>query len=85
MSAANDDSSKAQDRMLGSVPGAPAAGRGPAPDGGFSRHEYDHPAVGGVHARAERPVQHRRPQHPKRAARHQAHRRGRPKQRRPAR
>ena len=52
MSAANDDSSKAQDRMLGSVPGAPAVGRGPVPDGGFSRHEYDHPAAGWGAARS---------------------------------
>jgi molybdopterin-dependent oxidoreductase alpha subunit len=33
-------------RMLAEVPGAPALGRGPRPDGGFSRHEYDHPAAG---------------------------------------
>jgi molybdopterin-dependent oxidoreductase alpha subunit len=32
--------------MLGSVPGEPALGRGPAPDGRYSRHEYDHPAAG---------------------------------------
>jgi molybdopterin-dependent oxidoreductase alpha subunit len=52
MSAANDDSSKAQDRMLGSVPGVSAVGRGPVPDGGFSRHEYDHPAAGWGAARS---------------------------------
>jgi molybdopterin-dependent oxidoreductase alpha subunit len=32
--------------MLGDVPGELALGRGPAPDGGYSRHEYDHPAAG---------------------------------------
>ena len=36
MSATNDGSSEAQDRMLGSAPGAPTLGRGPAPDDGFS-------------------------------------------------
>jgi anaerobic selenocysteine-containing dehydrogenase len=36
----------AQERMLGSVPGVPALGRGPVPDGEFSRHPYDHPAAG---------------------------------------
>jgi molybdopterin-dependent oxidoreductase alpha subunit len=52
MSASSDESSSAQDRMLGSVPGVPAAGRGPAPDGGFSRHEYHHPAAGWGAARS---------------------------------
>ena len=51
MSATSDGSSQAQDRMLGSVPGASALGRGPAPDG-FSRHEYDHPAAGWGAARS---------------------------------
>src|SRR6185437_2101001 len=46
------NSENAQDRMLGSVPGAPALGRGPAPGGGFSRHEYDHPAAGWGAARS---------------------------------
>ncbi|MEA2202051.1 MAG: hypothetical protein QOI89_2647 [Solirubrobacteraceae bacterium] len=32
--------------MLGAVPGAPALGRGPAPDGQYSRHAYHHPAAG---------------------------------------
>jgi molybdopterin-dependent oxidoreductase alpha subunit len=32
--------------MLGDVPGELALGRGPAPDGGYSRHQYDHPAAG---------------------------------------
>jgi molybdopterin-dependent oxidoreductase alpha subunit len=52
MSAANGQNSEAQDRMLGSVPGVPAAGRGPAADGDFSRHEYDHPAAGWGAARS---------------------------------
>jgi hypothetical protein len=43
MIAANSDSNAAQERMLGSVPGVPAAGRGPAQDGDFSRHEYQLP------------------------------------------
>ena len=38
----------AEQRMLGAIPGEPALGRGPAPDGDYSRHEYDHPAAGGV-------------------------------------
>jgi molybdopterin-dependent oxidoreductase alpha subunit len=44
-----ESSQRAQDReqlMLGAVPGEPAVGRGPAPDGEWSRHEYDHPAAG---------------------------------------
>jgi len=32
--------------MLAVVPDEPALGRGPTPDGGFSRHEYHHPAAG---------------------------------------
>jgi molybdopterin-dependent oxidoreductase alpha subunit len=52
MSSANDESSRARDRMLGSVPGVPALGRGPAPEGGFSRHEYHHPAAGWGAARS---------------------------------
>jgi hypothetical protein len=34
------------------VPGAPALGRGPVPDEGFSRHEYHHPAAGWGAARS---------------------------------
>jgi molybdopterin-dependent oxidoreductase alpha subunit len=52
MSAANGESSSAQERMLGAVPGVRAVGRGPAPDGGFSRHEYHHPAAGWGAARS---------------------------------
>jgi molybdopterin-dependent oxidoreductase alpha subunit len=32
--------------MLGAIPGEPALGRGPIPDGGYSRHEYEHAAAG---------------------------------------
>jgi len=32
--------------MFGAVEGEPALGRGPAPDGHYSRDEYDHPAAG---------------------------------------
>src|SRR6266516_6663327 len=39
-------------RMLGAVPGVPALGRGPAPEGDYSRHEYDHPAAGWGAARS---------------------------------
>jgi hypothetical protein len=52
MSAANDQRSDAPNRMLGSVPGVEALGRGPAPAGGFSRHEYHHPAAGWGAARS---------------------------------
>src|SRR5689334_24902870 len=41
-----DEPAVADRRMLGDVPGELALGRGPAPDGGYSRHEYDHPAAG---------------------------------------
>lgn len=34
------------ERMLGALPGVPALGRGPAPKGDYSRHEYHHPAAG---------------------------------------
>jgi molybdopterin-dependent oxidoreductase alpha subunit len=52
MSSVNNESSDARDRMLGLVPGAPALGRGPVPDEGFSRHEYHHPAAGWGAARS---------------------------------
>jgi molybdopterin-dependent oxidoreductase alpha subunit len=38
--------------MLGAVPGSTALGRGPAPDKGFSRHDYHHPAAGWGAARS---------------------------------
>jgi FCD domain len=46
MHSTKDESSDQRDRMLGSVPGVPALGRGPAPDGHYPRHEYQHPAAG---------------------------------------
>lgn len=42
----------AEQRMLGAVPGEPALGRGPAPSGDYSRHEYHHPAAGWGAARS---------------------------------
>lgn len=36
----------AEQLRLGAVPGEPALGRGPALSGGYSRHEYHHPAAG---------------------------------------
>ncbi len=42
----------AEQRMLGAEPGVPALGRGPAPSGDYSRHEYDHPAAGWGAARS---------------------------------
>ena len=42
----------AEQRMLGAAPGVPALGRGPAPDGDYSRHEYHHPAAGWGAARS---------------------------------
>jgi molybdopterin-dependent oxidoreductase alpha subunit len=41
-----------EQQMLGAVPGMPALGRGPAPRGGYSRHEYHHPAAGWGAARS---------------------------------
>jgi hypothetical protein len=52
MSGTYDDSRDAQSRMLGSVPGAQALGRGPASDGTFSRHDHHHPAAGWGAARS---------------------------------
>ncbi|MDT7801203.1 MAG: hypothetical protein QOI78_4636 [Actinomycetota bacterium] len=42
----------AERRMLGAAPGDQALGRGPAPGGEYSRHEYDHPAAGWGAARS---------------------------------
>lgn len=46
MSSRSEDSGDAAQRMLAAVPGTPALGRGPPSDGGFSRHDYHHPAAG---------------------------------------
>jgi molybdopterin-dependent oxidoreductase alpha subunit len=48
----SDENRDAEMRMLGAVPGLPALGRGPAPHGGYSRHEYHHPAAGWGAARS---------------------------------
>src|SRR5215469_1313081 len=52
MSAANHETTDAQARMLGTVAGAQALGRGPVPNGEFSRHDYHHPAAGWGAARS---------------------------------
>jgi molybdopterin-dependent oxidoreductase alpha subunit len=46
------DRRDAEQRMLGAVPGEPALGRGPAPNGHYSRHEYHHAAAGWGAARS---------------------------------
>jgi molybdopterin-dependent oxidoreductase alpha subunit len=48
----SDEKRDEEKRMLGAVPGGPALGRGPALDGEYSRHEYDHPAAGWGAARS---------------------------------
>jgi hypothetical protein len=45
-------SQNAEQLMLGAVPGEVALGRGPAPKGDHSRHEYHHPAAGWGAARS---------------------------------
>src|SRR5882672_6036703 len=47
-----DPTRDAEQRMLGAIPGEPALGRGPAPSGDYSRHEYNHPAAGWRAARS---------------------------------
>jgi len=47
-----DAKQDAEQRMLGAVAGVPALGRGPAPKGDYSRHEYHHPAAGWGAARS---------------------------------
>jgi hypothetical protein len=46
MSSRSENSDDAAQRMLAAVPGAAALGRGPVSNGGFSRHDYHHPAAG---------------------------------------
>jgi anaerobic selenocysteine-containing dehydrogenase len=46
MSSRSENSDDAAQRMLAAVSGAPALGRGPVSNGGFSRHDYHHPAAG---------------------------------------
>ncbi|MCU1464527.1 MAG: molybdopterin-dependent oxidoreductase alpha subunit [Actinomycetia bacterium] len=52
MTSSPDQANDAEQRMLGAVPGVPALGRGPAPEGNYSRHEYHHPAAGWGAARS---------------------------------
>ena len=52
MASPPDERQDAEQRMFGAVPGVPALGRGPAPEGDYSRHEYHHPAAGWGAARS---------------------------------
>jgi len=52
MPSISEKSNDTEERMLGAVPGKPALGRGPAPGGDYSRHEYHHPAAGWGAARS---------------------------------
>jgi molybdopterin-dependent oxidoreductase alpha subunit len=52
MKPSSDMKRDAEQQMLGSIPGEPALGRGPAPSGDHSRHEYQHPAAGWGAARS---------------------------------
>jgi molybdopterin-dependent oxidoreductase alpha subunit len=52
MGSRRDNGHDSEQRMLGSVPGVPALGRGPAPEGDHARHEYHHPAAGWGAARS---------------------------------
>ena len=52
MSSSDTNGEVAEQRMLGAIPGVPALGRGPAPSGHYSRHEYHHPAAGWGAARS---------------------------------
>ncbi|GAB3841514.1 FdhF/YdeP family oxidoreductase [Dactylosporangium cerinum] len=48
----SDENHDAEQLMMGAVPGEPALGRGPVRNGGYSRHEYHHPAAGWGAARS---------------------------------
>src|SRR5919197_3087274 len=52
VSSRSDEAHDAEKRMLGAIPGEPALGRGPTPDGDYSRHDYHHPAAGWGAARS---------------------------------
>src|SRR5690349_11583771 len=52
MSSRSESSADTAQRMLGGALGAPALGRGPVPEGSFSRHDYHHPAAGWGAARS---------------------------------
>src|SRR6202795_2649257 len=53
MTSLPDKTDDAEQQMLGAaVPGEPALGRGPIPDGHYARHEYHHPAAGWGAARS---------------------------------
>jgi molybdopterin-dependent oxidoreductase alpha subunit len=52
MSSRPENADDAAQQMLGAVPAVPALGRGPVPDGEFSRHDYHHPAAGWGAARS---------------------------------
>ncbi len=52
MTTGSDMTPNSEQRMRGAVAGEPALGRGPAPSGDFSRHEYDHAAAGWGAARS---------------------------------
>ncbi|GAA2366140.1 oxidoreductase [Catellatospora methionotrophica] len=52
MAPSPEPAADAEQLMMGAVPGAAALGRGPVPDGDYSRHEYHHPAAGWGAARS---------------------------------
>ena len=52
MTSIPEKTGSAEQRMLAAVPGEPALGRGPAPNGKYSRHVYEHPAAGWGAARS---------------------------------
>jgi hypothetical protein len=48
----SDEKPDAEELMFGAVPGHAALGRGPASNGKYSRHEYEHPVAGWGAARS---------------------------------